>query len=190
MQEIAGINLRVAMDIAIHHGLPAETLLAGLGITERELREGRRRRYDWDTYAEMLDRVAAHRGGVEHMPTIGEGVPGAFPDPLRNEVLAAARAGGAAGFDVAPAGADQSLVLLHGPGEEVERRLASAAERWTLTGRQLDVLRALVEGLSNQEIAERLECTARTVEVHVTGLLDKAGSASRLQVVAAFWSDL
>lgn len=49
------------------------------------------------------------------------------------------------------------------------------------------MLHALVEGQSNKEIAATRECTERTVEAHLTALIDKAGASSRLEVVSRFW---
>jgi DNA-binding NarL/FixJ family response regulator len=45
-----------------------------------------------------------------------------------------------------------------------------------------------VQGLSNKEIAQRLDCAENTVELHVTQLLRKAGASSRTKVVAQFWA--
>ena len=59
------MHLRVVMDIGVRHGLQPEKLLHGLGITEGELRGGSPRRHSWDVYAEMLDRMAAHVGGLD-----------------------------------------------------------------------------------------------------------------------------
>ncbi len=42
-----------------------------------------------------------------------------------------------------------------------------------LTPRQLEILRGLEEGLTNQEIARRLTLSSRTVEGHVAGVLRK-----------------
>jgi DNA-binding CsgD family transcriptional regulator len=387
--EVAGIGLRIVLDVAVHHGLSPVELLQGLGVTEDELRQGQRRRYPWATYAEMLDRVAAVLG-VENMATAGEGVPAAFPEgvaiasafvspgllyrfvnlvlqpalfpmfhtsvvdrpddrlvltwellpgyreskavfyasvgatrvlptaiglpparvellevtgtrgvylvelpksrtllararrhasetfsdqalremeldktelresftklqtvvreleareealskevearshlqssltkvldtvsnaaflvsdafvvpanaagalalerrgePLRGELLAAVKQGHAPGLDLTPTGAPgQVLVIRRGLRDELDRRLIEAAQRWGLTPRQTEVLESLVDGLSNGEVAERLGCTARTVEVHVTSILDRADAGSRLQLVAAFWGDL
>jgi DNA-binding CsgD family transcriptional regulator len=112
-------------------------------------------------------------------------------DRLHGEVLDVARKGSANGFDVTRTGATgEVLVIRKGLGDEVSRRLERATAHWALTPRQSDVLRGLVDGLSNGEIAERLGCTPRTVEVHVTALLDRADATSRLQLVAAFWGDL
>ncbi|WP_030204658.1 response regulator transcription factor [Streptomyces sp. NRRL S-87] len=50
-----------------------------------------------------------------------------------------------------------------------------------LTGREREVLAMLGEGLSNQDIATRLGIGTGTVKTHVGAILDKTGSASRLQ---------
>ncbi|GAA2034921.1 AAA family ATPase [Agromyces tropicus] len=48
-----------------------------------------------------------------------------------------------------------------------------------LTDRQVDVLRLLVEGLTNAEIAARLVVSVRTVDSHVAAVLAKLGVSSR-----------
>ena len=49
----------------------------------------------------------------------------------------------------------------------------------TLTHREIDVLRAVAEGLSNQDIANRLVITENTVKYHVHSILDKLKLPSR-----------
>jgi DNA-binding NarL/FixJ family response regulator len=44
-----------------------------------------------------------------------------------------------------------------------------------VTGREADVLRLVVQGLGNREIAERMFLSPRTVEKHVASLLAKTG---------------
>jgi DNA-binding CsgD family transcriptional regulator len=53
-----------------------------------------------------------------------------------------------------------------------------------VTGRELEVLRLLAEGLSNQEIATRLYLSPRTVERHVANLTVKTGVERRAQLIA------
>lgn len=68
-----------------------------------------------------------------------------------------------------------------------DERVAAAARRWRLTGRQEHVLAHLVKGASNRAIAEALGCAETTVEVHVSAVLRKSGSESRAELVARFW---
>jgi DNA-binding CsgD family transcriptional regulator len=58
------------------------------------------------------------------------------------------------------------------------------ADRLGLTPRELEVLRLLVEGCSNRQIAERLFISRSTANVHVTNILTKLGVHSRLQAAA------
>ena len=53
-----------------------------------------------------------------------------------------------------------------------------------VTGREMDVLVLVADGLSNAEVAERLFLSPRTVETHVANLLAKTGSAHRAQLRA------
>lgn len=54
-----------------------------------------------------------------------------------------------------------------------------------LTEREVEVLRLVAEGLSNKEIADRLQVKERTAEFHVSNVLQKLGVASRVE--AAVW---
>ena len=62
---------------------------------------------------------------------------------------------------------------------------ATAANPAGLTGRQVEVLGLLAQGLSDAEIADRLSLSAKTVEHHVSALLAKLGVGSRRQAAAA-----
>lgn len=59
---------------------------------------------------------------------------------------------------------------------------ASEAEpRSPLTDRETEILKLLAEGLSNQEIADRLFLSVWTVRTYVTTILDKLGVENRTQ---------
>ncbi|MCJ7434877.1 MAG: response regulator transcription factor [Anaerolineales bacterium] len=73
-----------------------------------------------------------------------------------------------------PAIARKLLSELHHPPE-------SPLTPDPLTGREMDVLRLIAQGLSNREIAERLVITERTVCTHVSNILNKLHLASRTQ---------
>ncbi len=50
-----------------------------------------------------------------------------------------------------------------------------------LTERELEVLRWIARGLSNQEIAVKLHVSERTITTHISNILDKLHLANRTQ---------
>jgi DNA-binding CsgD family transcriptional regulator/tetratricopeptide (TPR) repeat protein len=62
---------------------------------------------------------------------------------------------------------------------------ATAANPAGLTGRQIEVLRLVAEGLTDAQIAARLSLSAKTVGHHVSAVLAKLGVSSRGQAGAA-----
>jgi DNA-binding NarL/FixJ family response regulator len=54
-----------------------------------------------------------------------------------------------------------------------------------LTGRESEVLRLMAAGLTNAEIARRMEVGAATVKTHVAAVLAKTGARDRTQAVIA-----
>ncbi|HET7892211.1 MAG TPA: response regulator transcription factor [Candidatus Sulfotelmatobacter sp.] len=52
-----------------------------------------------------------------------------------------------------------------------------------LSGREIDVVRCVVEGLSNREIAQRLALTEHTVKNYLFRIFDKLGVSSRVEMV-------
>ncbi|HWP44022.1 MAG TPA: response regulator transcription factor [Blastocatellia bacterium] len=67
----------------------------------------------------------------------------------------------------------------------VAARLAERMPRSELTPRELEVLKLIVKGKSNKEIAAELFVTEGTVKIHVNNLLSKLGVSDRTQAVTA-----
>ena len=66
---------------------------------------------------------------------------------------------------------------------EVAARLADRVMRSQLSTRELEVLRLLVVGRRNREIAGALDITEGTVKLHVSSILGKLGAADRTEAV-------
>jgi two-component system, NarL family, nitrate/nitrite response regulator NarL len=62
---------------------------------------------------------------------------------------------------------------------EASRR---AAKAFGLTRRELDILRAVVAGYTNREIAERTAISENTVKSHITHIFNKSGASSRVEL--------
>ena len=75
--------------------------------------------------------------------------------------------------------------LVSGTGLPRGRSPATRANLGGLTGRQLDVLTPLTEGLSNADITARLVISRKTADHHVSAILGKLGARSRGEAVAA-----
>jgi LuxR family maltose regulon positive regulatory protein len=101
------------------------------------------------------------------------------PGVAREEVQAAreafARLGAAHGLELVAR-------LLTAFADETEARAPASAVN--LTARELEVLRALVAGLTNREIAARLVISEHTVHRHVTNAYRKLGVSSRTAAAA------
>ena len=71
-----------------------------------------------------------------------------------------------------------------GAYEVAQTRLALAPRDSEITARERDVLRLIAEGLTNQQIAERLVISEHTVHRHVTNILRKLDLPSRSAAAA------
>jgi two-component system NarL family response regulator len=66
------------------------------------------------------------------------------------------------------------------PGSVAER-LAARMSSSELTGRELEVLRQIVDGKSNKEIGNALNISEATVKSHINNILSKLGVSDRTQ---------
>jgi DNA-binding CsgD family transcriptional regulator len=72
--------------------------------------------------------------------------------------------------------------------DPVDERLHAALVRWKLTRRQLEVLRGMARGESNEELAHVLECTEVVIEMILAQLLQKTGATSRADLITRMMS--
>ncbi|GAA2313164.1 response regulator transcription factor [Streptomyces kunmingensis] len=116
---------------------------------------------------------------------------GAEPEELLGAVRVAA-AGDALLSPVATKGLIAKFLAQGDGSDGAARAGGSHAERLAaLTGREREVLVQVAGGLSNDEIAERLEVSPLTVKTHVNRAMAKLGARDRAQlVVIAYESGL
>jgi DNA-binding CsgD family transcriptional regulator len=134
--------------------------------------------------------IAQRDGRIDHANHAGA----RLVDHSAGEVRAKLRdaiAGNVGTSLLAPLGASglpqRFLVVLHESRSLGELRLREAAQQWHTTDRELAVLRWLVTGDANKEIAIKLGCSEVNVERHVTSLLRKAKCDGRARLVAKYW---
>jgi two-component system, NarL family, nitrate/nitrite response regulator NarL len=76
-------------------------------------------------------------------------------------------------------------LTVHGPRRQSRVFGPFAEEAWPmLTPREIEVLAALRDGLSNKAAARRLGISPHTVKFHIESLFKKLGAASRAEAVA------
>ena len=84
-----------------------------------------------------------------------------------------------------------AILLPHSVIVEIARRVAATRERGDerrivepLTPRELEVLRALTDGLSTPDICERLFIAPNTLRTHVQNIMGKLRVHSKLEAIA------
>jgi DNA-binding CsgD family transcriptional regulator len=80
--------------------------------------------------------------------------------------------------------ARQGLAVLDGFLAEIARHAMPPQAANELSSREVEVLRLLAAGRSNQQIADELVISRNTVRRHVSNIFDKTGSANRVEAAA------
>ncbi len=122
-------------------------------------------RHEEDTYAQELLRAGASAYVLKHSPP--------------PELLRAVRAVAAGGIYLDPA---VSRRVADGLLDGQPGRRQSTPEA-AITERETEVLRLVAVGHSNKDIAERLEISVKTVELHKANAMRKLGLSGRVDVI-------
>ncbi|MFQ5340232.1 MAG: response regulator [Anaerolineae bacterium] len=130
------------------------------------------------TYADEEHVLAGIKAGAH-----GYLLKDASPDRLLESIRAVYRGESSLGSAVAATVLTRFRDMMAG-GESGQPPEADERAEDTLTPREHEVLVLLSEGLRNQEIADRLVISVRTVKVHVSNILDKLGASNRTEAVA------
>jgi DNA-binding NarL/FixJ family response regulator len=100
-------------------------------------------------------------------------------DSSRDELLRALRITAEGGATIAPSLLPELLKRLSRPGAEGPDR--ACEYEGLLSDRERQVLALIAEGLTNQEIAERLVVSPTTIKTHVQNILQKLDVSDRTQ---------
>ena len=135
------------------------------------------------TAALIVDRL----GNVVLANEAGRELAAAFEAAELVDHIEAARAGARTLFaitELMPDGRGPVLAVRRVDEPSLEERLEHAADQFGLTKAHTRVLAFIARGLANRAIALELGISERTVEAHVTAILDRLGVDSRAAAVA------
>jgi DNA-binding NarL/FixJ family response regulator len=125
--------------------------------------------------------VTASLDRAEHARAIEAGAAGVLHKTISvDEIMDTTRRLTARETLISPEVLMDTLVLAEQSREE-EREARASIEQ--LTRREMQVLKALAEGLTNKEIADRLHMSVDTERTHMMNILSKLGVHSRLQAL-------
>jgi DNA-binding NarL/FixJ family response regulator len=144
----------------------------------------------------LMDLLMPVMDGITAIQTIRRDVPGveivALTSVLDDEQVVAAVRAGAIGYvlkdahglelkEAIRAAADGRVHLASEAAARLLREVRTPDRPERLTERETDVLRLISIGLSNKEVARRLNIGEGTVKTHVSSVLNKLGLQSRTQ---------
>jgi two-component system, NarL family, nitrate/nitrite response regulator NarL len=182
-------DMRVVASMAAHSSsladTPAHVLLLDVGLLDEEsLRVAIALRAEMpDTKIIVMDLMPVHE---EIMDFVNAGVSGfVLKDATLDEFVATIRSV-ASGQKVLPPSMTGSLFsqIVSDAGEHGRNGKEHVLEDVRMTRREREVIELIGEGLSNKEIAQRLNIASHTVKSHVRNVMEKLALHTRLQIAA------
>ncbi len=174
-------GIEVVAEAATAEAAVARAAAPDVGVVVMDLQFGRGRMSGAAATAAITARpgaphvviVTTYGTDADTLPAIEAGATGyLLKDAPPEELAAAIRTAASGRTTLAPAVADRLVHRLRAPGT-------------SLTGREVEVLGLVAEGLSNHRIAQRLHLTEGTVKSHLARIYTKLGVDSRTAAVAS-----
>ncbi len=131
------------------------------------------------TYADEEHVLAGIKAGAH-----GYLLKDASPETLLDSIRAVYRGESSLGSAVAATVLTRFRDMMAGDEPVKPADAGKSSEEDMLTPREQEVLVLLARGLRNQDIADELVISVRTVKVHVSNILDKLGARNRTEAVA------
>ncbi len=131
------------------------------------------------TYADEEHVLAGIKAGAH-----GYLLKDASPETLLDSIRAVYRGESSLGSVVAATVLTRFRDMMAGGEPARPAGTGKSSEESVLTPREHEVLALLARGLRNQDIADELVISIRTVKVHVSNILDKLGARNRTEAVA------
>ncbi|HUG13434.1 MAG TPA: LuxR C-terminal-related transcriptional regulator [Thermomicrobiales bacterium] len=91
-------------------------------------------------------------------------------------------------IEATPGGEDGSVVVIVTPQRPPP--VPDIPANWPLSPREREIVRLLVQGAGNREIANRLFVSENTVETHLRHIFDKLNVANRSRLIARFFQTI
>ena len=142
----------------------------------------------------IMDYKLPDRSGVEALESIREEFPEArvlmFTVFDGEEDIYRAVIGGASGYLTKSAGRNEVLRAIRAVAKgkkhfppELEDKIREREKREPLIPREVEILRQIVRGQANKEIASTLNLSVGTINLHVSKILEKIGAPDRTRAV-------
>lgn len=141
-----------------------------------------------DLMMPVMDGTEATRRIKEALPTVRILILTTFGTSAE---VARAVAAGATGAIMKDASTDEQLAAIRTVAAggtvfspEIRRSMDETPKPPEFTGRQLEVLQSVVDGLGNKEIASKLKISTDAVKQHLNAICTKLGAANRVEAVS------
>jgi DNA-binding NarL/FixJ family response regulator len=160
----------------------AQVVLLDVGLSHgHSLRVAKQIRQDWpDSRVILMDVLPVYEDLVQF---VNAGVSGfVMKDATLEELISTVRSVAQGGQVLPPQMATTLFARI--ATDAVVRGRPEALEAVRMTPREREVINLIAEGLSNKEIATRLEIATDTVKSHVRNVMEKLMLHTRLQIAA------